>query len=169
MGESLDGEDRNACYKNDRYMAIEGHDYALIWFGWNDHAYCDLGAYDGTDETTTLVAYRMTLEYVPENYPDTKVAVIIPYLWERNVDPQGHTVMQMLDGIKAVCELYDVPYLDLPQYDFLPSWGSDCPNTSEMKLIWEENQAIYTSDSLHPNELGHEYLSTVIEEFLRTL
>lgn len=64
MGESLDGEDRNACYKNNRYMAIEGHDYALIW---------------------------------------------------------------------------------------------------------EENQAIYTSDSLHPNELGHEYLSTVIEEFLRTL
>ena len=169
MGESVDGEDRNACYKNGRYLAVEGHDYALIWFGWNDHAFCELGTYDGTDETTTLVAYRLTLEYILQNYPETKVGVIIPYLWERNVDPQGHTDMEMLNGIKEVCEQYGVPYLDLPQSNFLPSWGSDCPHTSEVRPIWEKRQEVFTSDGLHPNEKGHEYLSTMIEDFLRSL
>lgn len=169
MGESVDGKNTNASYKNNRHLAIEGHDYALIWFGWNDHAYCKLGTYDGTDETTTLVAYRLTLEYIIKNYPETKVGVIIPYLWEYNDDPQGHGIMEMMDGIKEVCDLSGVPYLDLPKYNFLPCWGSDYPNNEQYYKKWDAKQKVFTTDTLHPNEKGNEYLSTIIEGFLRTL
>ena len=169
MGVAVDGKDTNPSYKSERHLEIGGHDYALIWFGWNDHAYCDLGTYDGTDETTTLVAYRLTLEYIIKNYPETKVGVIIPYLWEYNDDPQGHGIKEMMDGIKEVCGLCGVPYLDLPKYNFLPCWGSDYPNNEEYYRKWDAKQKVFTTDTLHPNEKGNEYLSTIIEGFLRTL
>lgn len=169
MGEAVDGKDTNASYKNDRHLEIEGHDYALIWFGWNDHYFCSLGTPDGTDATKTLVAYRLTLEYILKNYPETKVGVIIPYLWDYDDDPQDHSIMEMLNGIKEVCDLSGVPYLDLPKYNFLPCWGSDYPNNDQYYQKWDARQKVFTSDTLHPNEKGNEYLSTIIEGFLRTL
>lgn len=169
MGEAVDGSNTNPSYKNNRHLAVDGKDYALIWFGWNDHNFCSLGTPDGADAAKTLVAYRLTLEYIIKNFVETKVGVIIPYLWDYNEDPQDHSIMEMLNGVKAVCDLCGVPYLDLPRYNFLPCWGSDYPNNEQYYQKWDKRQQVFTSDTLHPNEKGNQYLSTIIEGFLRTL
>lgn len=169
MGEAVDGSNTNASYKNNRHLALKDNDYALVWFGWNDHNFCSLGTADGTDTTQTLPALRKTLEYIITNSVSTKVGVIIPYLWDYNTEPQDHTIMEMINGIKSVCELCGVPYLDLPQYNFLPCWGSDVVNNDQYYIKWNARQEVFTTDSLHPNEKGNEYLATIIENFLRSL
>jgi len=169
MGVAVDLSETNPSYASGRHLAINGYDYATIWFGWNDYNFCSLGTADGTDVAKTLVAYRKTLEYIIGNFVETKVGVIIPYLWSYNTDPQDHTIMQMLNGIKAVCDLCGVPYLDINKFNFLPSWGSDYPNNDQYYIKWNQRQTVFTADTLHPNVAGNAYISTIIENFLRSL
>ena len=164
-----DGVPANACWSTGRYAAVQGKDYAIIWFGWNDYYFSQLGTPDITDPTTFLGAYYNTLYWIIRNSPKTKVGVIIPYLWTYNVDPQGYTIMQLINGLKTVCDLNGIPYLDINKYNFLESWGSDYPNDAQYYIRWDAKQQALTADALHPNVEGNKYLSTIIEAFMRSL
>ena len=157
------------CYASDRYKQIKDKDYAIIWFGWNDYYYCDLGTISQADATKFLDAYYNTLVWLVENSPKTKIGVIIPYLWTYNVDPQGYSIMDLINGLKQVCDLCAIPYLDINKFNFLQSWGSDYPNDANYYVKWNCKQQVFTSDTLHPNEDGNAYLSTIIENFMKSL
>ena len=169
MGDSADSSDTNPCWTDERYKNLQNKDYGIIWFGWNDYYFGKLGTVSQADPTTFLGAYYNTLVWLIENSPKTKIGVIIPYLWTYNTDPQGFTIMALINGLKEVCEICGIPYLDLNNYNFLQSWGSDAPNDDNYYVKWNCKQQVFTSDTLHPNVDGNEYLSTIIEGFMRTL
>ena len=66
-------------------------------------------------------------------------------------------------AVRAMSEMYGVPCLDLvdgEQCSLL--WGM----ANEAQLA---RRAALTYDGTHPNQVGHEYLSTMYEEFIKRL
>lgn len=145
-------EGRNP-FSVDRYLAVPEYDYLLLWFGWNDGAYATLGTIDDEDNTTFYGAYKTVLKHFITTYPTKKIGIIVPYGELTNTQ----------NAVRKVSELYGVPCLDLP-------------NGKECSLLWGKanevqlaRRAALTYDGTHPNPAGYEYISTVIEAFLRRL
>lgn len=139
----------------DRYMQVPEYDILTIWFGWNDAYYGTVGTIDDTDDTTYYGAYKKVLEHFITTYPTKKIGLIVPY-GSTNVEP-------FRVAVRALSDMYGVPCLDLAD-------GKQC------SLLWgaanaaqEARRAALTYDSTHPNQVGHEYLSTMYEEFIKRL
>lgn len=140
----------------DRYLQVPADfDILTIWFGWNDAAYSQIGTIEDTEDTTYYGAYKKVLEYFITTYPTKKIGLIVPY-GNASVEP-------FRVAVRALSEMYGVPCLDLTD-------GKQC------SLLWgtanaaqEARRAALTYDSTHPNQGGHEYLSTMYEEFIKRL
>ena len=139
----------------DRYLNVPEYDILTIWFGWNDAAYSQIGTIDDTTDTTYYGAYKKVLEHFITTYPTKKIGLIVPY-GNASVEP-------FRVAVRALSEMYGVPCLDLAD-------GKQC------SLLWgtanaaqEARRAALTYDSTHPNQAGHEYLSTMYEEFIKRL
>lgn len=133
-----------------RYLNVPEYDYLLIWFGWNDKAYATLGTIDDTDNTTFYGAYKIVLEHFITTYPTKKIGIIVPY----------GNLAEYQEAVRNLSEMYGVPCLDLAD-------GKQC------SLVWgDANDAqiarrdALTYDTVHPNQAGYEYLSTMVEAFL---
>jgi len=140
----------------DRYLAVPSNfDILTIWFGWNDAAYSQVGTINDTDDTTYYGAYKKVLEHFITTYPTKKIGLIVPY-GNESVEP-------FREAVRKLSEMYGVPCLDLAD-------GKQC------SLLWgtanaaqQARRAALTYDGTHPNQAGHEYLSTMYEEFIRRL
>jgi lysophospholipase L1-like esterase len=143
-------------FSAERYLNVPAdYDILTIWFGWNDAAYAQIGTIDDTENTTYYGAYKKVLEYFITTYPTKKIGLIVPY-GNASVEP-------FRVAVRALSEMYGVPCLDLAD-------GKQC------SLLWGmENEAqlarraALTYDGTHPNQVGHEYLSTMYEEFIKRL
>lgn len=140
----------------DRYTKVPADfDILTIWFGWNDAAYSQIGTIEDTEDTTFYGAYKKVLEYFITTYPTKKIGLIVPY-GNSSVEP-------FRVAVRALSEMYGVPCLDLAdgkQCSLL--WGT----ANEAQLA---RRAALTYDGTHPNQIGHEYLSTMYEEFIKRL
>lgn len=138
----------------DRYEAVpDDFDYLTIWFGWNDGEYATVGTISDTVDTTFYGAYKKVLDYFISEYPTKKIGLVVPYM--ANSDFQ--------DAVREISELYGVPCLDLPN-------GNECSliyGTATAAQL--ARRAALTYDGTHPNQAGHNYLSTMYEAFLRRL
>ncbi len=124
------------AFSNTRYKNLPAFDYLTLWFGWNDGAYSELGTIDDTDNTTFYGAYKIVLDYLTTHYPNAKIGLIVPY-----------ANSAYSQAVREVAELYNIPYLDVTDFD----------------------RESYTYDGCHPHQEGHNYLSTLYEQFLLSL
>lgn len=143
-------------FSAERYLNVPSDfDILTIWFGWNDSAYATVGTTDDTEDTTFYGAYKKVLDYFITTYPTKKIGLIVPY-GNASVEP-------FRAAVRALSEMYGVPCLDLAD-------GKQC------SLLWGmandaqlARRAALTYDGTHPNQVGHEYLSTMYEEFIKRL
>lgn len=148
-------EEKNPFCVN-RYQSVPADfDILTIWFGWNDNAYATVGTIDDTEDTTYYGAYKKVLDYFITTYPTKKIGLIVPY--------GNDNVEKFRVAVRALSDMYGVPCLDLAD-------GKQC------SLLWgtanaaqEARRAALTYDGTHPNQAGHEYLSTMYEEFIKRL
>lgn len=141
-----------------RYLNVPSDfDILTIWFGWNDSYYArsNIGTIDSTEDTTFYGAYKKVLGHFITTYPTQKIGLIVPY--------GGESVEPCRAAVRALSEMYGVPCLDLAD-------GKQC------SLLWGTandaqlaRRAALTYDGTHPNQVGHEYLSTMYEAFIKRL
>ena len=142
----------------DRYLNVPADfDILTIWFGWNDAYYAsgNIGTIESTEDTTFYGAYKKVLEYFITTYPTKKIGLIVPY-GNSSVEP-------CRVAVRELSKRYGVPCLDLAD-------GNQC------SLLWGDaneaqlaRRAALTYDGTHPNQVGHEYLSTMYEAFIKSL
>ena len=139
-----------------RYLNVPADfDILTIWFGWNDNAYATVGTIEDTTDTTYYGAYKKVLEYYITTYPTKKIGLIVPY--------GNSNVERFRVAVRELSAMYGVPCLDLAdgkQCSLL--WGT----ASDAQLA---RRAALTYDGTHPNQVGHEYLSTMYEAFIKSL
>ena len=155
-GSTMTNVEGNNPFCVNRYLSVPADfDILTIWFGWNDNAVAEVGTIEDTEDTTYYGAYKKVLEYFITTYPTKKIGLIVPY-GNASVEP-------FRVAVRAMSEMYGVPCLDLAD-------GKQC------SLLWgtanaaqEARRAALTYDGTHPNQVGHEYLSTMYEEFIKRL
>lgn len=146
-------------------------DYIILQFGLNESGLADnastLGARDSTDVTTMWGSWNTVLGYLIENHPIARIGVIMSDAWM----PQSY-----FTALKEICEWWGVPLLDLGGDPNVPLMNGGRRSGSGLTLnpvvAALRNKTFYqnydTNDS-HPNDAGHEWRSTVIENWIRSL
>ena len=134
-------------------------DYLTLMFGLNDMVQTDLGTIDDTTNETFYGAYNVVLRYLIEKYPYTKIGLIVSnsYLSE-----------EYRIAIKEVGKKWGIPYLDLMDDLSVPMTLSKTGACAEA-INLRKSQFIVSENNGHPNVKAHEYQSTYIENFLRSL
>ena len=148
---------------NGRYTKLPSKiDYLTIWFGWNDYAAITgnegetLGALYSTDITTFYGAWNTVLDYLTENYPNTKICLCVPF--GANGD--------IRDAVRAVADYWGVACWDnlqpgTPLY-FNKEYGVSVSDTAIAR-----NRAKYQAKGAHPNHKGHKQIADMLGEFIK--
>ena len=154
----------NGCFSANRYKNIPSDaDYITLYFGINDDNYsAPIGTIDDTKNTTFYGAWNIVLEHLITNHPFAKIGIIIT-----NGSSKKYT-----DAERAICRKWGIPYLDMEaDYQHVPLMQRVTERTEVCQKALElRKKAFAVSDSnTHPNAKAHEYESTFIENWLRTL
>lgn len=162
-----------ACY----YQNIpDDVDYITIYLGINDshHAPGSSGG-DGEDNTGEIPLGSITDTTVTSFYGAWNV--VLPWLIENR--PNAHIGIIVSNGCEndnyrlatiEVAKKHGIPYIDLNGDERTPAMiRSTNPNVAEsVKLLLRQKWAVSSSNT-HPNDAAHEYESTFIESFLRSI
>lgn len=149
----------------DRYAAVPTDaDYITLMFGLNETGIGEDSSLIGTNTDTTNAtlwgAYNIVFEHFLTNMPYAKIGVIIADAWMTE---------NYANAVKEICKYWGIPYLELKSEDVPMGIGGRYTTTSS-KAKQLRNNAFQVSDSdSHPNVKAHEYRSTIIENFLRSL
>lgn len=158
-------------------------DYITIYLGINDghHAigdsitdgevtegYIGLGTIDDTTTATYYGAWNVVLSWLIQNRPFAHIGIIV----SNGVNDNSWRLAQI-----EIAKKYGIPYIDLNGDERCPVMiRSVNPDISEdVKNIVKQKQAVDYDGSktgsvnLHPNDYAHEYESTFIEAFLRSI
>ena len=156
-------EGDHSAFSISRYLEIpEDADYVTLAFGINDSSVCDLGTIDDTTNTTFYGAWNVVLEWILTNRPYTKVGIII---FSRAYNTFYRAILEIADK-------WGIPVLDTfggrntsPTIDVRATEFNYSPTAQQIRsehFRMEEHK-------LHPNAKAHEWNSTMIEHFLRSL
>ena len=153
-------------------------DYITIYLGINDehHAPGSSGG-DGEDNTgkipigtindsttaTYLGAWNVVLTWLISNRPNAHIGIIVTN-GNQNKD-------EYRQGQIAIAEKYGIPYIDLNGDSRTPAMiRTSNPNIpSAIKTALIQKWAVDPSTNTHPNDEAHEFESTFIENFLRSI
>ena len=141
-----------------RYLNHTDFDYLTIWFGWNDGMHSTVGTIDDTEDTTFYGAYKKVLNHYVTTYPTKKIGVVVPYMPNYMENAEG-----IQKAVRDVSSMYGVPCLDLLDYNRCSLIRGEANDAQKARM----NALTY--DGTHPNQAGHEYISTMYENFLRSL
>ena len=173
-GSTMTGGDSGVNpFSGTRYTAIPADaDYITLMFGINDSGNnCPIGTIDDADNTTFYGAWNVVLEYVITNFPYAHIGIIVGPGMQTT---QGKTYAE---AEIAVAKKWGIPYLNI-QFE---SGGEKIPlmlRTSNpdvsaaAKALRNSQQYVNNQEgttNMHPNEKAHEFESTFIEAWLRTL
>lgn len=145
-----------------RYKAIpKDTDYITLWFGINDSGHTNLGELTDTTNMTFYGAWNVVLEYLIENYPFAKIGIII-------TDRGNEKYRQ---ATREVAIKWGIPYLDMMGDDKIPVMMYRETSLGLCKTAGDLRNKAFTvsSSNSHPNWKAHEYQSTFIENFMRSL
>ena len=148
-----------------RYKKIpKDADYITLCFGINDDEYhqkSPIGAIDDTGNTTFFGAWNTVLEYLLTEFPYAKIGIIVP-----NGCTKSYT-----DAIRAVARKWGVPYLDIPGDYAVPLMNrvSEREEVCALARKLRFEQFSVGKQNGHPNARAHEFESTFIEHWLRSL
>ena len=142
----------------------EDADYITLCFGINDddaHQKSPIGNIDDTENTTFYGAWNVVLKYLITHHPYAKIGIIVP-----NGCTRAYT-----DAIRAAARKWGIPYLDIPGDYAVPLLNRVADKDEicgEARAIRNEQFSV-SETNRHPNAKAHEYESTVIEHWLRSL
>ena len=157
-------------FSYERYKNVPADcDYIILQFGLNESNIANDGATkgtkDSTDTTTMWGSWNTVLGYLIENHPTARIGVIMSDAWM----PQSYYTT-----LKEICEWWGIPLLDLGGDPNVPVMNSGRRAGSGLtlnpKVAELRNATFYNADGdAHPNDKGHEWRSTVIENWIRSL
>ena len=157
-------------FSAERYKNIPADaDYITLNFGINDdtaHSNTPLGVKTDNVNTTFWGAWNIVMNYIIRNHPMAKIGIIVPNGCEE----------AYCEVVRQVAEYWGVPYLDIPKNPQVPLNIRCYDKTGTVNAAIENfrNDYWYVNNNsgtrnLHPNELCHEYESTYIENWLKSL
>lgn len=138
-------------------------DYITLWFGINDSSKCDLGTISDETVQTFYGALNWSMLYLITNFPMAHIGLIV-------TNRCNSTYKQ---AIREVAQKWAVPYLDMEGDIKVPAISGTRENQTitvdprVVQLRWNYFRVSDTNG--HPNEKAHEYQSTFIENFLKSL
>lgn len=145
-----------------RYMQVpEDTDYLIIWFGINDANHTNLGTIDDTTNETFYGAWNVVLRYYLENRPFMKILIVVT---------TGSTEAYR-NAVRQVAKKWGYPVLDWEGDPEVPCFfgrESDIGLSPEARDLRRDAFG-YNDYNAHPSPAFHEYESTIIENFLRSL
>jgi lysophospholipase L1-like esterase len=144
---------------HETYKTLGEADYILIMYGLNDMYNCSLGTIDDETNETFYGAFNVVYKYLITNYPMAKIGAIVS---------NAYLSDEYANAIRAVSRKWGIPYLDLMNDPALPATlykKGMCKEAEEIRNA----RFFVTHDNHHPNHLAHEFISTVVEAFLRSL
>lgn len=154
----------------------EDADYITIYLGINDSHHEEgstgddgedttgvipLGTADDTDASTFCGAWNVVLPWLMTNRPNAHIGIIVSNGVDR-VEYRTATI--------AAAKKWGIPYIDLNGDERCPAMIRTVnPDiSSEAKNILKQKWRV-SETNLHPNVAAHQFESTFIENFLRTL
>ena len=168
----VDADNPNTRYPfaYQRYKNVPNDcDYIILQFGLNESSIANddstKGTKESTDATTMWGSWNTVLEYLITNHPTARIGVVMSDAWM----PQTY-----FTTLKEICEWWGVPLLDLGGDQNVPVMNggrrAGCGLTLNPKVAELRNATFYNAEGdAHPNDAGHEWRSTVIENFIRSL
>lgn len=156
---------RRDAFSISRYQKIpEDADYITLCFGINDddrHQKAPLGEINDTENTTFFGAWNTVLEYLLTSFPYAKIGIIVP-----NGCTKTYT-----DAIRAVARKWGIPYLDIPADYAVPLMNrvSERDEVCDLARKLRFDRFSVSEKNRHPNARAHEFESTFIEHWLRSL
>lgn len=149
-----------------RYLEVPTDaDYITLEFGLNETGIgtntTQIGTKTDTTNTTLWGAYNIVFEHFYTNMPFAKIGVIISDAWM----PKSYA-----DAVVEICKYWGVPVLNLKGDPSIPMTigGKEYEVSAKAKALKNAAFQVTSSDS-HPNYKAHQYRSTIIENFLRSL
>ena len=154
----------NGAFADNRYKNIASDaDYITLYFGINDDNYnTPIGNIDDTDKTTFYGAWNTVLEYLITNHPYAKIGIIIT----------NGSSLQYTTAERAVARRWGIPYLDMEaDYQHVPLMQrvTERSEVCQKALDLRKTAFSVSQYNTHPNAKAHEYESTFIENWLRSL
>lgn len=146
-----------------RYQNVpKDADYITLMFGLNELKLTDeqFGKKTDTTNVTLWGAYNIVFEYFLTNMPCAKIGVIIADAWMTE---------KYANAVKEICTYWGIPVLDLKFDNNIPIGIDGRPGTSSKAMQLRNKVFKVTSSNGHPSVKAHEYRSTIIENFLRSL
>lgn len=151
------------------------YDVVFLFGGIND-ARCEtpIGqlSTDGTYDINTFIgALEELIEYAKREYPNSEIAYLIPYKTTYAEEKYGGLIDHRDDytnAIIAVCEKWDVPYLDMYNSDMITGVlnGTRKITTTDISVGYN-NLAHF--DGLHLNYSGYYYMSVFVSQMAEKL
>lgn len=161
--------DRHA-FAYERYKNVPVDcDYIILQFGLNESNIANSddtkGTKDSTDATTMWGSWNTVLGHLIETHPVAKIGIIMSDAWM----PQSYYI-----ALKEICEWWGIPLLDLGGDANVPVMNggrrAGSGLTLNPKVAELRNATFYNAEGdAHPNDEGHEWRSTVIENWIRSL
>lgn len=149
-----------------RYANIDADaDYITIMLGINDKLQnIPVGTLEDSTNTTFCGAFNIAMEHILENHPFAHIGIMVSH----------GTNAEIMEATRGIAERWGVPYLDYgsPQVPLMNRYTgrSVCAKAQEIR---EKNFCVIsdgvTPTNSHPNTAAHEFESTFIEAWLRTL
>lgn len=148
------------------YQTIDADaDYITIMLGINDKLQgIPVGAAEDSTNATFCGCYNIAMEHILENHPFAHIGIMVSH----------GTNAEIMAATRQIAERWGVPYLDYgsPQVPLMNRYTGRnvCAKAQEIR---EKNFCV-VSDGVnptnsHPNTAAHEFESTFIEAWLRTL
>lgn len=136
-------------------------DLVIVFGGTNDHGHGDapLGTDGDRTPDTFCGACHELYRKLLSRFPRAGILVLTPLHRAGDSLPKDSSGTRLADYVEIICRTaarYDLPVLNLFE-------------TSVLRADIPEIAARYTTDGLHPNDLGHAVLAREIEEYLSAL
>ena len=144
------------------YQTIDADaDYITLQFGINDLNYAaPIGTIDDTANTTFYGAWNIVMEHIIVNHPTAKIGIIVTY----------GSSLPYANATIAIAEKWGIPYLNMATGVLVPTMHRSNKKLPASVVSARLNAfAVDPESDTHPNAAAHEYVSTFIEHFLRSL
>jgi len=151
-------------FSQELYKTIgDDADYITIMIGLNDCGQnIPIGNIDDDVNTTFYGAWNIVMYHLIKEHPYAKIGIIIPTC--------RPVAAPYAEAMRNVARRYGVPYLDQDKGEQVPllvrsNREEVLPEIREMR----RKAFVVSEENGHPNARMHEYESTIIETWLRTL
>lgn len=155
----------------DRYKNLgDDLDYIILAFGTNDSSQSKdlIGKYGDTTNETFYGAWKIVIDYLIANYPTTKIGII--GFW------RGNQSYEWTDALRDISNKYRIPMLDFMFDRNIPivggtdfrSYKPDSPFTVDYNTLVARQQT-FLADTVHPNDVGYQYISPIIQNYIESL